>query len=132
MGLFVDKEFESHSGKKLYFKIECDALTHDDYKTLAKLVAKHFKFKQVVGIATGGMGLALSLHKYCDPESERILIVDDVCHTGGSMEEKKKEIMESTGVDEDYVDGVVIFERADMSLYWVTPIFHMHHPFSDI
>ncbi len=40
MNLFIKKDWEMHSGKKSDFKIECDALTDEDIKTIAHLISR--------------------------------------------------------------------------------------------
>lgn len=86
--LFALGNHELHSGKQSKWKIECDALTGEDYKTLAWIVAKDWGivFGDVVSIPTGGNRFAEKLIKYRKREaSSTILIVDDVLSTGESM-----------------------------------------------
>lgn len=88
MSLFQLGKFVSHAGNKLEWKIECDALTDDDWECLAKMISDRIMFKSVVGIPRGGNKLAAALQKYCEPD--RIcyrLVVDDVWTTGTSMRE---------------------------------------------
>ncbi len=52
--LFIRQNFILHSGKPSDFKIECDALTDDDWECLAYLIAKRVSFSSVVGVPNGG------------------------------------------------------------------------------
>lgn len=109
--LFNIQPFVSHSGLKLDWKIDCDALGAEDLMALAKLISRRFKFGSVLGIPTGGVGLAFALKPYITVGPR--LIVDDVLTTGASMEEAHT-------LPDDI--GVVIFARGPHS-DWITPIF---------
>lgn len=85
MNLFQSGSFISHAGKQLDWKIECDALTDEDWECLAKMIAERCSFGTVYGIPRGGTKLALALEKYCNPKSSTRLVVDDVYTTGKSM-----------------------------------------------
>lgn len=93
-GLFqhVPEGFTGHSGGRLYWKIECDALTSGDWQGLAwmvreRLYATHgFKgFRAAVGIPRGGTPFAAALNQHANPHADVVLLVDDVWTTGGSM-----------------------------------------------
>lgn len=114
MSLFENREFISHSGLTLSFKINCDALADEDIETLANIIAKKFSFSKIYGVPQGGLRLAKALEKHLSPMGPT-LIVDDVLTTGKSMEEAKEKI----GGDPI---GVVIFARGFYPL-WVRPIF---------
>lgn len=124
MTLFRTGNFRLHGGEESFFKIDCDALTNDDLDTLALLVAEDpriGKFFQVEGVPTGGLRFAqalapYALSKYTDVRNPRVLIVDDVLTTGGSMERQR--------AGRDHVRGVVIFARGECP-DWVTPLFSM-------
>lgn len=116
--LFQRVNIVLHSGEKSDFKIECDALTNEDIETLAYLVNKQISFRNVVGVPKGGIRLANSLMQYRTPETNTLLIVDDVFTTGRSMEEEKSKY----GIVP--IHGVVIFAR-NKCPDWVTPIFRM-------
>ena len=47
MNLFIKEDFISHAGLPLTWKVECDALTDEDYEALAKIVSEKIKFKNV-------------------------------------------------------------------------------------
>jgi len=116
MSLFVNQSFVSHAGLKLPFKIECDPLTDDDITTLASIIGKNLKFRDVFGIPKGGVKLATALKKY-SASTGPILIVDDVFTTGTSMEEARSKI------GDDSI-GVVVFSRGECPS-WVSVVFQL-------
>ena len=120
MGLFQLGEFALHSGDASEWKIDCDALTDDDWATLAYLIQDRCSFRKVVGVPTGGLALARALERYVikgDPYLP-VLIVDDVLTTGKSMQECKTELSESLVV------GYVAFARGKCP-YWVSSLFEL-------
>ena len=129
MNLFERKEFFSHSGNLLDWKIECDALTVEDIETLAHLISKKYTFRRVYGLPSGGTRLGIALQKYTDDTSNVSLIVDDVLTTGQSMEDHRYSVWAENLEDEE-VAGVVIFARGE-SADWIVPIFELHDWFFD-
>ena len=121
MNLFEKKKWIMHSGETSDFKIECDALTSDDWDTIAYLISKHFSFSEVVGVPRGGLALQYSLKKY-KKSLGPLLIVDDVLTTGTSMEEERDLYLERY---KNNIVGVVLFTRGRCP-NWVTPIFSMN------
>lgn len=122
MGLFNEGKFTLHSGEISDFKIDCDFLTDEDIKTLAGLIAKRIGyFTAVEGVPTGGTRLALALEKSVvhDHHADRLLIVDDVLTSGGSMEQHRAG-REAT--------GVVLFARGECPR-WVFPVFTLGEGF---
>lgn len=117
MSLFQLGNFTLSSGLQSVWKIDCDALTDDDWQCLAWLVAKRLmiQFGQVLGVPRGGLKLAEALVPYATEGP--LLIVDDVLTTGRSMEIFKK----------DWPDciGVVVFAR-ERCPSWVTPLFWLN------
>lgn len=112
MTLFVPGAFQAHSGQMLRWKIECDALTDEDWKGLALILGPKLKpFGSVVGIPRGGLILASMLRSY-SVVSETLLIVDDVLTTGRSMKEHRVGF-------EDAI-GAVAFARGPCP-DWITP-----------
>jgi hypothetical protein len=90
MNLFQLGNFVSHAGRELEWKIECDALTDEDWECLAKMISERCAFGSVYGIPRGGVKLQKALEKYCDPKNPFRLVVDDVYTTGKSMREEMK------------------------------------------
>ena len=117
--MFELKNFTSHSGVPLSWKIECDHLTYNDYATFAALVARSHKFSAVVGIPRGGLKFAQALSQYTTDQLElpHTLLVDDVYTTGKSMEEWRDSIP-------GLVTGIVVFART-LCPIWVRPIFYL-------
>ena len=88
--LFQIGDFISHAGLKLPWKIECDALTKDEWRALARMVIDYQKepFYKAVGIPRGGVPLADALNEYkSDDPNNPILIADDVYTTGTSFKQ---------------------------------------------
>jgi hypothetical protein len=84
--LFVRRDFVSHGGLALSWKVECDALTSSDWLTLASIVAGWgLRFGHVVGVPQGGLRFADALRPHVTAGVETTLIADDVLTTGGSM-----------------------------------------------
>jgi len=115
--LFRQGDFTLHSGARGNYFIDCDALTDEDWETLAKVTAERFTFGKVVGIPKGGLKLADALEKYKTEGTGVTLIVDDVLTTGKSMEEEKAKHSE-------LVSGIVVFARGYCP-YWIVPLFQM-------
>lgn len=124
MNLFQLGDFTLHSGNKSFWKIECDALTDNDWKTLAAIVADRFHFSSVVGIPKGGKKLAWALEEYtCHEPNCPLLIVDDVLTTGISFEDFLRQLIRD-GVNVSSISGLVVFARGKCPS-WVTPIFQL-------
>lgn len=106
MNLFNSGEFTLNSGRKAFYKIDCDALTDKDIDCLARLVKDNLPlFAWVEGVPTGGLRLAEALKPLAEPNLPHVtvgLIVDDVLTTGNSMEKQR---------DGRAAMGVVIFNR---------------------
>tara|TARA_B100000073_G_C23549917_1_gene499678 strand:+ start:262 stop:723 length:462 start_codon:yes stop_codon:yes gene_type:complete len=106
--LFQVGEFTSHAGKRLPFKIECDAFNEADWDSLAQMILHYEKepFCRAEGIPRGGLPLAKALNKYATGnENDKILICDDVWTTGASFKEY---------INENYPDWL-----AGVGLRWV-------------
>ena len=123
---FEQGQFNLHSGKQSSWKIECDSLTQDELNLFVGMIGSAFVFTEVEGVPTGGLELARLLQPYCAVPKvvgyRRLLIVDDVLTTGGSMEDQR------AGRDTADIDGVVLFSRGECP-YWVTPIFQLDEKF---
>lgn len=87
--LFTWGRFTAASGRTLDWKIECDALTAEDWRTLAQIAVPHLPVvTEVIGIPTGGEAFAQAIREVGfdqDAGAGRRLIVDDVWTTGGSV-----------------------------------------------
>ena len=64
--LFQDGDFISHAGLPLAWKIECDAITTDEWRCLAKMIMDYQKgpFSRAEGIPRGGVPLGKALNEY--------------------------------------------------------------------
>ena len=87
-GLFQAVDFKSHSGLDLNWKIECEALSDDEWFTISKMIMELTPpFQLAVGIPEGGIQLGELLNEHATGnEKDPICIVDDVLTTGESME----------------------------------------------
>lgn len=128
--LFMRQDFISHSGKKLSWKIECDALTPEDWLCLAVMAKEKLPVmpSRVFAVPKGGLpfsGAFLDLYGAELNDRGPILLLDDVLTTGGSMNELRKQLHE-TGEIEDITDviGIVAFARGEC-LDWVKPIWRL-------
>jgi|TARA_B100000035_G_scaffold59833_1_gene48083 hypothetical protein len=92
--LFEVGDFISHAGKKLPWKIECDAIRPEWWDGLARMVMDYQDrpFYKAVGIPRGGLPFAQAMNKYAsgDP-NDQIMICDDVFTTGTSFKDFIKE-----------------------------------------
>lgn len=116
--LFKHDPFTAHSGKALEVKVECDALTDDDWVGLARIASILVgPFSRAVGVPRGGIPFAEALNEYATGNDiEPVLICDDVLTTGGSMVEfRDREFPEQD------VKGVVAFARDRKALYDMSP-----------
>lgn len=114
MNLFQLGNFTLHSGAKSDWKIECDALTAEDWEALARIAVERIPpFGKVEGVPRGGFPFQDALSKYATPGLETLLIAEDVTTTGDSMEKTRN------GRD---AIGVVVFCRGHCP-EWVIPLF---------
>ena len=123
--LFTTSEFTLHSGEKSAWKIDCDALTEADYDTLAHVALSILPpFSKIEFVPTGGQRFAKAIQRARGfrpfSPSDPVLIVDDVCTTGQSLEAQRAgRPWPPPGAG---VVGVVIFARGHWPL-WVKPLF---------
>ena len=90
MNLFVKEDFISHAGNPLTWKIECDALSDDDWACIAHMIVEREMrpFSKVIGIPRGGKKLEEALQPYAGSSGiYPVLVVDDVWTTGTSFAE---------------------------------------------
>ncbi len=107
-----------HSGGELTWKVECDALNDEDWNCLAQLAYRMLPpFGPVEGVATGGLRFAEALRHFSRCP-DRLLIADDVCTTGRSLE--------AVRAGRDAI-GVVAFARSLDYPRWVMPIWTVHY-----
>ena len=116
MNLFIRDDFISHAGLPLTWKVECDALSEDDYEALAKIVSEKIKFKDVIGIPRGGIPFENALKQYASNDvNAPLLICDDVYTTGTSMRE----------VYQEGAIGIVVFARNEITDDWIKAIWQI-------
>lgn len=125
MSLFRNEPFVSAAGRSLGWKIECDALTDDDWKCVAAIVGLRMRFERVHGVPSGGRPFAEALRPYCTPNTRRLLIVDDVFTTGKSITQFMNELTEDWRPPYDWkVQGLVLFARAPTPA-WVEAVWQL-------
>jgi hypothetical protein len=85
--LFQLGNFSLASGEQSDWKIECDALTVEDWDALAIMLLDLLpvEFFAVYGVPKGGQPFAEALKPYRSSTAQRVLVVDDVWTTGQSM-----------------------------------------------
>lgn len=111
-------DFTLKSGQKSDYKIECDALTPEDWMGLA-VMAMHIlpKFKRAYGVPRGGVPFAdalntLSRQRYdVLPADSPSLVCEDVWTTGGSMRAFRDREFSRAAIDAGFVIGVCVFAR---------------------
>jgi hypothetical protein len=108
MTLFVRENFISAAGLSLDWKIECDALSGEDWATIGLACARGLpKFGPVVSVPSGGRKLASVMLRYSSFEGcEPTLVVDDVWTTGKSM------MGIASGLSSPWI-GLVVFSRGN-------------------
>jgi orotate phosphoribosyltransferase len=122
MNLLQLGDFTLNSGAKSPFKIECDAFTDEDWKTLADLIRQMVgDFSSVEGVPRGGLRLAKELEPYAVSLSNYHLLVDDVLTTGGSMEKAASQVHL---IHQKLVKGTVVFARGQCP-HWIRAVFQM-------
>ncbi len=122
MNLFRLGDFTLSSGEASPFKIDCDALSDEDWAAVAAMLAEQLPpFYSVDGVPRGGLKLAEAMRKYVRRGGGKHLIVDDVLTTGGSIARWRQRY---PGCQ---VIGAVLFARGPAPS-WVTPLFRMAEP----
>lgn len=124
--LFQKREFISHSGEQLLWKIECDAMTDDDWQTLSFAVAQKKPYRMAIGVpSVNGSKFATALNRYgiLNNLNLPILLVDDVLTTGRSMIQLLSDNFHLTD-EGDQLKGLVVFARGPLPV-WCSAIFHL-------
>ncbi len=122
--LLQSGDFKLASGQHSEFKIECDALTKEVWSTAAYLLAQQMPiFDYVYWVPTGGERFADHFYKFSnfDYSKAKILIVDDVWTTGGSV----NRFIKDNDFDYEMVICAVLFARGETP-DWVYPLFTMN------
>ena len=115
MNLFVPGRFVGVSGRELSYKIECDALTAQDWECLAVMAVSMLPgFGEVEAVPRGGVPFADALREHVTPGVRLRLLADDVWTTGASMTARRAPLFRE--VDMDWPMGVVAFSRARFGL----------------
>lgn len=126
--------YDLHSGKQTDWKIECDALSNEDWRALARLARSICKpYTNVLSVPRGGNMLALYLRADGPPvgpsfptipaTKQHWLIADDVCTTGNSFLGARNTLL-SHGIPAKNIEGVCVFARGPYPS-WVKPIFRL-------
>lgn len=114
MTLFRLGDFRLASGRASRWKLDLDCLGPDDWETLAAMAAEVLPpFGDVEGVPRGGLSFARHLRPHATRGCPTLLIADDVCTTGGSMERHR------AGRD---AIGICAFARGPCPS-WVAPLF---------
>jgi hypothetical protein len=98
-------KFTGAAGLELNWKVECDALTAEDWACIARVGAERLPpFSKIIGVPRGGLALAEAFKPFIQHDAPRTLVVDDVWTTGGSM------MKAAEGLEADWI-GYVAFAR---------------------
>ena len=90
MDLFQRYNYKSHANLDLTWKLECDAISDEEWSVLARIISEleSRPFSDVVGIPRGGVKLENEMLNYVSGnKNDPVLIVDDVWTTGTSFKE---------------------------------------------
>ena len=123
MNLFQLGDFKLHSGQHSDFKLECDALTDDDWECIAFLLSQRLPpFDECYGVPRGGLKLAEKMQKYKQTTTygwNTVLFADDVFTTGNSL---RAFAFDNIGNRE--MLGAVVFARTEPP-DWIHALFTM-------
>ncbi len=128
MNLFQDGDFTSHAGLPLNWKLECDAITDDEWRCLAKMIMDYQTepFYEAVGIPRGGNKLAVALNQYASGNPKDFtLICDDVFTTGTSMLDFIKEKYPNWSMGMGYRWVVFARQPSNIAPYFTRALFTM-------
>ena len=124
--LFRSIDFKSHAGLDLSWKIEMDALSENEWFTIARMILEISPpFHSAIGIPRGGVLLGELLNKYgTGKEEDPFCIVDDVLTTGKSMIDYREE-MDIERWQKSCALGWVVFARVKPPK-WIKALFQMN------
>lgn len=124
--LFRSIDFKSHAGLDLSWKIEMDALSKNEWFTIARMILEISPpFHSAIGIPRGGVLLGELLNKYgTGNEEDPFCIVDDVLTTGKSMIDYREE-MNIERWQKSCALGWVVFARVKPPK-WIKALFQMN------
>lgn len=130
--MFKFKNFKSHTGKLLSWKIECNDLSKDDIKCITNVIIHRISYQHVLCPPTKSKQLrrliALLKHHATKEGRYAYLIIDDVLTTGKSMEQEYQ-FLQNHGIEKRLITGIVIFARNECP-HWITPIFQLNDRFN--
>lgn len=122
--LFQSGDFTVVHDRPLTWKIECDAISQDEWAGLAAIAAEVIdlgSFSTVLGVPRGGLPWAEALRPYCTGAGDRILVAEDVWMTGVSI----NKFVQDQGYPEFAWAGLVAFARVPITQHNVTALFTM-------
>lgn len=121
MNLFQFGEFLLASGKTSKFKLECDAISPEEWHSLARIALPILPpFDYVIPVPRGGYAWGNIFQHYIQPSAHCILFVDDVWTTGGSMTHTLGNYL----MEGRRWHGIVLFARGPVPEN-VTALFHL-------
>jgi len=123
--LFQEQDFIGHSGDKLHWKIECNAIQDVEWNCIAKMIMEieTRPFCAAIGIPQGGLKLSQHLNQYSTQnDSDPYLICDDVLTTGESMDYFVDQYFRNRELSRYF--GWVVFARSQPKS-WITSLFQM-------
>lgn len=125
MNLFQSGSFTLRSGRVSNYKIECDALTSDDWLGIVAMIREERllpPFCDAVGVPRGGLPFALALKQLGTGNGDHpLLVAEDIVTTGGSMQ-RFRDTLTPAEIPDGGVIGVVFIARGPCPA-WVTPVF---------
>lgn len=131
MELFQDGDFTSHAGLPLKWKLECDAITNDEWRCIAKMVMDYQTrpFYKAVGIPRGGLKFAEAMNEYASGNNtDQIMICDDVFTTGTSMLDFIKEEYPLWSMGQGYRWVVFARKSSNVHPFHTKALFTMPEP----
>lgn len=124
--LFQAGSFKLASGGASAWKLECEALTRDDWEGVARIAFEILPpFGSVLGVPRGGVPFAAALAKYATGnDNQPLLLAEDVVTSGGSIEKFRKSLPREPLAG---VWGVCLFARGASVPRWCIPLFTFNY-----